>query len=125
MRSKIVGEMHRAGVRILAGTDAGAPYAVPGFSLHDELKALVDAGLTPLEALRTATLNAAIFMNARDRFGTVRKRQTADLVLLDANPLEEIGNTRRIAAVVLNGRYLPASELDQLLQFEANLAATR
>jgi Amidohydrolase family len=116
---QLVHEMQEAGVTIIAGTDAGwgNPYTFPGFSLHDELELLVRAGLSPLEALRTATVNPAIFMNARDRFGTVEKGRMADLVLLDANPLEDIANTRRISAVVLNGQFLSARQLQQMLTF--------
>lgn len=107
--------MHRAGVKILAGTDLGNPYVYPGFSLHDELALLVQAGLTPLEALQTATINPAKFVGKEKELGTIEKGKLADLVLLDANPLESIGNTRRINAVVVNGRYLPQETLRKLL----------
>jgi imidazolonepropionase-like amidohydrolase len=113
--TELVGEMHRAGVRILAGTDLGNPYVYPGFSLHDELALLVQAGLTPLEALQTATVNPAKFLGKEKELGTVEKGKLADLVLLDANPLEDIRNTARIAAVVTNGRYLAKADLQKLL----------
>ena len=120
LRLKIVGAMHRAGVRLLAGADAPNPYTFPGFSLHEELELFVEAGLTPLEALRTATLNPAEFLGTEKTLGTIEKGKFADLVLLDANPLEDIKNTTRIAAVVANGKYLPKSELEKLLaQVEA------
>jgi 8-hydroxy-5-deazaflavin:NADPH oxidoreductase len=107
---------HRAGVRILAGTDAGDDaYIFAGSSLHDELELLVEAGLTPLQALQTATLNPARFLGRTTDLGTVTAGKLADLVLLDANPLEDIRNTRRIRAVVLNGRYLDRPVLDGLL----------
>src|SRR6185436_10165753 len=77
----------------LAGTDKGAFFAFPGFSLHDELQELVNAGLTPLEALQAATLNPAEFLHKEKELGTVEKGKIADLVLLDANPLENIHNT--------------------------------
>ncbi len=115
MRSKIVGKMHHAGVQILAGTDMGAPYSFPGFSLHEELKALVDAGLSPLEALRTATLNPAKFLEEEKEFGTVENGKIADLVLLDGNPLENISNTKKIYAVIVNGKLLQRNDLDMLL----------
>jgi Amidohydrolase family len=123
---QLVNDMQKAGVMIIAGTDAGwgNPYTFPGFSLHDELELLVRAGLSPLEALRTATLNPAIFMNMRDKFGTVEKGRTADLVLLDANPLEDIANTRRISAVVLNGTCLSAQQLQQMLVLVEQKART-
>src|SRR5205085_2694104 len=82
----IVGQLFRAGVPILAGTDELNPYCLPGFSLHDELVRLVDAGLTPLGALQAATLNPARFLHATDSLGSVTAGKVADLVLLDADP---------------------------------------
>jgi imidazolonepropionase-like amidohydrolase len=113
--AELVGEMHRTGVKILAGTDLGNPYVYPGFSLHDELALLVQAGLTPLEALQTATINPANFFGKEKELGTIEKGKLADLVLLDANPLEDINNTRKINAVVLNGRFLDRKALDKVL----------
>jgi len=113
--TELVGEMHRAGVKILAGTDLGNPYVYPGFSLHDELALLVQAGLTPLEALQTAIINPAKFFGKEKELGTIEKGKLADLVLLDANPLADINNTRKINAVVLNGRLLDRAALDKLL----------
>ncbi len=109
------GALERAGVPLLAGTDLGNPLLAPGYSLHQELALLVDAGLTPLAALRTATLNPARFLQATDSLGTVAAGKLADLVLLDANPLEDIRSTRRIVGVVTNGRYLDRGALDALL----------
>jgi imidazolonepropionase-like amidohydrolase len=114
-RHQFVLAMHRAGVQILAGTDTMMPYVVPGFSLHEELALLVEAGLTPLESLRTATLSPAKFLGKSESMGTIERGKVADLVLLDANPLLDIANTRRIGAVVLNGRYLPRATLDSTL----------
>lgn len=102
-------------VPILAGTDLGGPYIYPGFSLHDELALLVEAGLTPLKALQAATLGPARFLGRTDDFGTVEEGKVADLVLLDANPLEDIANTQWINAVVLNGRLLDRVALDAML----------
>lgn len=107
--------LNDAGVMLLAGTDVGNPMLVPGISLHKELMLLVDAGLTPLEALQTATLNPARFLGAEDSLGTVEAGKFADLVLLDANPLEDIRNTQRILAVVSNGRLIRRSQLNRLL----------
>ena len=101
---ELVGAMSRAGVGILAGTDVSNPFCFPGFSLHDELALLVQAGLTPMQALQAATLNAARFMGREADLGTVQKGRIADLVLLDANPLDDISNTRKINAVVFGGR---------------------
>lgn len=113
--SAIVGQINRAGVSLLAGTDIAAA-RIPGFFLHGELAALVDAGLSPLQALRAATVNPAKILKNEDDFGTVRVGKIADLVLLDANPLEDIRNTERIAAVVLGGRLLARRDLDALLK---------
>jgi imidazolonepropionase-like amidohydrolase len=111
----LVGKMQKAGVGILAGTDDANPYVFPGFSLHDELALLVRAGLSPLEALQTATYNPARFFGMLSTLGTVERGKFADLVLLDANPLENISNTKKIAAVITNGRYLQRESLDKIL----------
>ena len=111
----VVGAMQRAGVPLLAGTDALNPYVFPGFSLHDELALLVEAGLTPAQALRAATYAPAQFLGATDSLGTVAPGKLADLVLLDADPLAAVRNTTRIAAVVANGRLYDRAALDSLL----------
>ena len=113
---KLVGTLFRSGVPLLAGTDSGNPYCFPGFSLHDELALLVDSGVTPLGALQAATRNAAIFMNAADRYGSVSEGRVADLVLLDADPLVDIHNTTKIFAVFLGGREFDRPTLDQMLK---------
>lgn len=107
--------MRRAGVEFLAGTDALNPYCFPGFSLHDELVLLVNAGLTPMEALQAATLNPARFLGKEKELGTVEKGKVADLVLLEANPLKDIRNTQKINAVTIRGKLIPKSELEQML----------
>jgi imidazolonepropionase-like amidohydrolase len=112
---EIVGAMYRAKVGILAGTDIPNPYLYPGFSLHDELELLVEAGLTPFAALQTATINPAKFFGKAKELGTIEKGKLADLVLLEADPLESISNTKRIAAVVVNGKYLPRVHLQKML----------
>ncbi|MGH9847694.1 MAG: amidohydrolase family protein, partial [Blastocatellia bacterium] len=91
------------------------PYCFPGFSLHDELQLLVEAGLTPMEALQAATRNAARFLGMQDSLGTIELGKVADLVLLDANPLIEITNTRKIRAVVANGKLFDSDELEKML----------
>jgi len=121
---EIVGAMQKAGVPILAGTDTGNPFCFPGFSLHDELALLVIAGLTPVEALRSATLNPAKFFGLDQTLGTIEQGKIADLVLLDANPLVDIRNTQRINAVVSNGRLFDRKALDKMLS-EAEGAANR
>jgi imidazolonepropionase-like amidohydrolase len=120
---KIVGAMYKAGVPILAGTDAMNPRCFPGFSIHDELALLVEAGLPPLAALQAATRNAAQFMGQLDRRGTIETGKIADLVLLDKDPLTDIHNTRTIQAVVLNGRLFKRADLDALLDKAQALAS--
>lgn len=123
-RLQLAGEMHRAGVGILAGSDVLNPYCFPGFSLHDELEWLVKAGLHPLAALQTATLNPAVFMGREKDLGTVEAGKLADLVLLDGDPTLDIRNTRRIAAVVSAGRLHSRTDLDTMLaEIEALAAA--
>lgn len=113
---EVVNEMHHAGIPFLAGTDTPpGVYIFPGFSLHEELQRFVAAGFTPLEALQTATLNPAKFLRMEDRLGTIEKGKFADMVLLDADPLEDISNTQKIGAVIVNGRYLSRAELDRML----------
>ncbi|MBA2260339.1 MAG: amidohydrolase family protein, partial [Acidobacteria bacterium] len=103
---RLIGSMDRAGVKLLAGTDLGNPFMIAGFSLHEELALFVEAGMTPLNALRTATVNPARYMDAVDRLGAVEAGKLADFVLLDGNPLTDIHNTTRIRAVVTNGHHL-------------------
>lgn len=106
----------------MAGSDGPDPYVFPGFSLHDELELLVQSGFTPAQALDAATTNPAIFMEKSDKYGTVEKGHTADLVLLEANPLEDIHNTRKIAAVIFGGKYYAREELDKMLSQVETLA---
>ena len=103
------------GVRLLAGTDVTIPYTYPGFSLHDELKLFVEAGLTPMQALETATTNPALLLGLSKTWGRVEAGYAANLVLLNADPLADISNTTKINAVVVNGNLLDRKQLDQLL----------
>ncbi len=114
-RKKIVKKLHDAGVGLLLGTDSMDAFVVPGFAAHEELKLLVDAGLTPYEAIRTATVNPAIYMNALDTIGTVSAGKRADLVLVEGNPLENIENTVKIAGVMAKGRWFPKDQLNKML----------
>jgi imidazolonepropionase-like amidohydrolase len=117
----VVGHLNRAGVTLLAGTDI-ATDRPPGFTLHRELELLVDAGLTPAEALGAATSTPALVLGVEDRLGTVEPGKLADLVLLDADPLDDISNTRRIDAVVARGRLFGRADLDALLDDGERLA---
>lgn len=112
---KLVRGLRDARVKMLAGTDTPIPSIVPGFSLHDELSDLVAAGLTPYEALQTATVNAAEFLGRLDQSGTVTIGKRADLILLEGNPLKDVHQTTRRAGVVVAGRWLPETELRQRL----------
>ena len=113
----MLGAMHRAGVPVLAGTDTGwyNAYSYPGFQLHEELQLLVRAGLTPLEALQSATVNPARFLGMQGDLGTIERGKLADMVLLRADPLLDITNTEKIEAVVANGRLFDRTALDSLL----------
>jgi imidazolonepropionase-like amidohydrolase len=106
---------NEAGVVLLAGTDVGVPFQVPGFSMHVELERLVEAGLTPLKALQTATVNPARVLKMAESLGTIEPSKLADLVLLDDSPLEDIRNTQKIRAVVADGRLYRRADLDRLL----------
>ena len=116
LNRKIVKAMNEAGVPLLAGSDGPDPFVFPGFSLHDELEWLVKSGLTPLQSLQASTLNPAEFLGQSALYGTIEPGHAADLVLLEANPLEDIRNTRRIAAVILGGKYYSRIELDKNLR---------
>ncbi|WP_207944409.1 amidohydrolase family protein [Actinomadura rubrisoli] len=113
---RLVRSMREAGVRVLAGTDTGDPYVVPGFALHDELGLFAGAGLTAMETLRSATSRPARVFGIADKVGTVEKGKLADLVVLDADPLADIRNTRRIHALVVNGRLIAQDERERLLK---------
>jgi imidazolonepropionase-like amidohydrolase len=111
---QLVDELRRAGVPMLAGTDSATPGCFPGFALHDELALLVQAGLTPMQALQAATLEPAKFLG-RHHEGTIRVGNLANLVVLDADPLDDIRNTQRISAVVVRGKYISAIERARML----------
>jgi len=108
--------LNEAGVLLLAGTDVGIPALIPGISLHEELELLVAAGLSPLAALRTATINPARVLGLADSLGSIEEGRIADLVLLEADPLTDIRNTQRIRAVVADGRLYRRTDLDRLIQ---------
>jgi imidazolonepropionase-like amidohydrolase len=122
----IIRKLHRAKVPFLAGTDTPAGVdVIPGFSLHLELQRFVAAGFTPLEALQTAALNPAKYYNKLVDYGPVQKGRIADLVLLRANPLDNIANTRTISGVVADGHYMSQADIDQLRGRLRKLAAAK
>ena len=108
--------LQKAGVELLAGTDLAGVYIYPGSSLHEELELLVKAGLSPIEALQTATINPARFFNKEESMGTVQKGKSGDLVLLNANPLEKISNTKNIYMVIFKGRIYDEVKLKGMLK---------
>lgn len=108
------GRMHAAGVRLLVGTDA--PGVAPGWSVHEEMRLLVRAGVSPIDALRAATVQPARMLAATDSLGTIAPGKLADILLLDANPLDDIRNTLRVRAVVAGGRFYDRAVLDAILQ---------
>ena len=108
--------MNSQQIPIGAGTDTPILLAVPGYSLHAELEYLVSAGLSPLEALESATLRPAEYFSLQDEMGTIDAGKKADLVVLDANPLKDIANTKKISGVVTKGRYYNTDSLQQLVQ---------
>ncbi len=115
-RVKDLREMHRAGVRLMAGTDVGVLLIYPGFSLHQELILMVkEIGLTPYEALQSATIYPAEFFNLQNDLGTIETGKRADLLLLGADPLRNISNTQKIMGVVANGSYFSKSAIQELL----------
>jgi imidazolonepropionase-like amidohydrolase len=109
-----VASMHRAGVGVLTGTDAPLRNSPPGFGLHDELSLLVRGGMSTFEVLRAATYEPGRYLGLLDSTGTIEQGRRADLVLLRANPLRDIRNTRTIAAVVANGRLFDGDALNAI-----------
>jgi len=122
----VIGAMQRAGVKLMTGSDFGAnPLLFPGWGVHDELALLVKAGLTPMQALQTATKNPATSLGLDKSVGTIEKRKIADLVLLNGNPLEDINNTRKINAVIFQGRMFDRAALNRMLGSVASGAGTK
>ena len=120
---KLTGELHRAGVSILVGSDSLDPFVFPGDSFHHELAELVRAGFSPMDALQAATHGAALFLGREKEFGTIETGRVADLVVLSANPVENIANTRKVWAVIRNGGYYDRASLDTLLARAKEAAA--
>jgi hypothetical protein len=115
LRRRFIKALHSAGVPFLLGSDAPQLWNVPGFSTHRELVSLVAAGLTPYQALQTGTVNVAKYMKEEGRSGVVRPGARADLILLDANPLQDVANSQRINGVVVNGTWIGSAQRSQML----------
>jgi len=121
---KNLAQAHTAGVKLLLGTDTGDSYVFPGFSFHDEMAEYVRAGISPQDVLRIATIDAAKFSRVEGNFGSIRVGKAADMILLAANPYDDINNIRKIDAVFFGGRYFDRSALDRLLDFAERQAGS-
>jgi imidazolonepropionase-like amidohydrolase len=115
LRRKLILECQKNGIGILLGCDAPQIFNVPGFSTHNELQYLVISGLTPYEALRAGTINVATYLNQKDA-GTIRQGNVSDLILLNANPLTDIKETRNIAGVMIGNQWLSKEFIDSELK---------
>jgi len=113
LRLKLTKALHDAGARLLIGTEAPHPFVVPGFSTHEELSNFVEAGLSPYEALRASTVDAAGFLGVPGDFGVIKLGARADLVLAEANPLDNVKNASRIVGVMVRGLWLPKEALQR------------
>ncbi len=113
---KMIKALQDANAKLLLGTDTGNPFVFPGWSVYEELQHLVNAGLTPFEALKTGTVNAAECLDKLDEFGTVTIGKQADLILVNDNPLEIIANVSNIAGVMVRGKWLPSDEINNILK---------
>ena len=114
-RKRLLKALNDGGVQILLGTDAPQLFSVPGFSIHREVPLMLESGMTPLEILRSGTVNVGQYFRAKDQFGQVAQGHRADLMLLEANPLEDLSNLKRLAGVMVRGRWLPESEIQERL----------
>jgi hypothetical protein len=115
-REKMLLALYESGTLLMSGTDATLPLMAPGFSLHDELETMVDVGLSPYDVLKTSTYNPALYLGELEEFGTIEEGKRADLVLLEANPLQDITNTRQIAGTMVRGRWYSRADLDHMLE---------
>ena len=113
---KMLLALNELGAPLMSGTDTPLPVMIPGFALHGELAAMADIGLSPYAALKTSTYNPAMYLGELDEFGTIEVGKRADLVLLKANPLEDITNTRLINGVMVRGRWYTRADLDMMLE---------
>ena len=121
-RMRVLKALHGGGVRVLLGSDAPQQFNVPGFSIHREMKRMADAGMTPYDIIRSGTEHVGAYFKSQDDFGTIAAGKRADLILVDANPLQDVGNIARRSGVMVRGRWLPQSDIDQRLN---QIAAAR
>jgi len=121
---ELTGKAHQVGVRILAGSDANDTYSFPGMGLHDELQELVLAGLSPMEALKAATFNPSDYFNLTKDYGSIEVGKVADMLLLNADPLEDISNTTQINHVFFNGAIYDRTHLDDMVEYVESNASS-
>jgi imidazolonepropionase-like amidohydrolase len=108
---RLLKALHEGDVKVLLGSDAPQRFSVPGFSIHREMKRMADAGMKPYDILRSGTYNVGLYLKEKDDFGTIEVGKRADLILLEANPLENISNIARRSGVMARGRWLPEREI--------------
>lgn len=121
-RMKILKALHAGGARVLLGSDAPQQFNVPGFSIHREMRRMADAGMSPYDIVKSGTSSVGEYYKAKEPFGTIVTGSRADLILVDANPLEDVGNMEKRSGVMVRGRWMPQSEIDKRL---AQIAAPR
>jgi imidazolonepropionase-like amidohydrolase len=114
-RMQVLRALHQGGIPILLGTDAPQQFSVPGFSIHREMKRMRDAGLSPYEVIKSGTQNVGSYFKSKDNFGTIEAGKRADMILLDANPLQNLENIQRRAGVMVRGRWLPEADIQARL----------
>jgi imidazolonepropionase-like amidohydrolase len=114
-RMRILKALHEGGVGLLLGSDAPQQFNVPGFSLHREMQRMADAGISAYEVVKSGTANVGVYFKDQDRFGTIAAGQRADLILVDANPLQNLANLEKRSGVMVRGRWLPSSEIEARL----------
>jgi imidazolonepropionase-like amidohydrolase len=119
---RMVIDLNKAGVPLMIGTDLMLPGIIPGYSVHEEMMIWQEAGIPPADILRSATIVAAKFVSLDDRLGSISEGKTASIVLVRANPLEDISNAQQIESVFLRGKYFSREDLDQLLEEAMDLA---
>jgi imidazolonepropionase-like amidohydrolase len=115
VQKHLIKVLHDSGARLLIGTDTPNAFVIPGFSVAEELQNFVEAGLTPYQAIKAATKDAAEFLEASNDFGTITVGKRADLVLVEGNPLENISNLKKRIGVMARGRWLTISDLQKQL----------
>tara|TARA_A100000171_G_C2136935_1_gene151043 strand:+ start:3328 stop:4689 length:1362 start_codon:yes stop_codon:yes gene_type:complete len=120
LRRKIIKKLHDGGAKFILGSDAPQVFNVPGFSIQRELEAMTRSGFTPLEAIQSGTINPAIFFNAEGEYGVIKPGASADLILLQENPLENINNTRSQLGVMVRGKWMTKADIQKRLDEIAN-----